>query len=481
MSKTEFTITHISDLHFSEGTDKSNPSHCHSIEHLIGLEKRLPPSGELDLLVVSGDISESGDRQSLVTASGYIFATIPIGQGESTGLKLPVSKVGIVPGNHDAWNAGRSGSLLERRQKSLENYNFAFPNHQILESHGSRYQWLEKNGAGIYLAYVDSCFLGDNENHSGANFRYDQAVAKGKLTIKQTEQLLSWYDLGIRGNLANPSGGSIDKDIFANALKILVMHHYLFEPPEKSSDYFMRVQDRDVVFRNLALGDFDVLLCGHKHMTAFNVHSYGARFDERARRRHLINHFRRLVGLKSLPIQVVDKKGNQLSKAFTFITNLLTKLARRRNAGIDTVALAEQVVNELIQGLDDPTGLEKMVMEAIERNGAIGEDNYFEAGEWIEIAGRISNSLSAAQRQKLRKSAIRIMNISQTLHARPFLQVMCGSSAKASGAFSKERAFNIYRIVNDSHHWSFQCDRYVWDSQNHNYPQEPLRLYHSFE
>jgi len=479
MSRTEFTIAHISDLHFSEGTDKGNPSHCHSIEHLIGLEKRLPPSGELDLLVVSGDISESGDRQSLVTASGYIFATIPIGQGEFTGLKFPVSKTGIVPGNHDAWNAGRSGSLLERRQKSLENYNFAFPNHQILESHGSRYQWLEKNGAGLYLAYVDSCFLGDNENHSGANFRYDQAVAKGKLTIKQTEQLLSWYDLGMRGNLGNPSGGNIDKDIFANALKILVMHHYLFEPPEESSDYFMRVQDRDVVFRNLALGDFDILLCGHKHMTAFDVHSYGAWFDKRARRRHLINHFRRLVGLKSLPIQVVDKKGNQISKAFTFMANLLAKLVRRRNAGIDTVALAEQVVNELIQGLDDPTGLEKKVMEAIERNGAIGEDN-FEAGEWREIAGRISNSLSAAQRQKLRKSAIRIMNISKTLHARPFLQVMCGSSAKTSGALSKERAFNIYRIVNDSNHWLFQCDRYVWDSQNHNYPQEPLRLYHSF-
>ena len=480
MSMTEFIIAHISDLHFSEGTDQRNPSHRHSIEYLIGLEKRLPPSSELDLLVVSGDISESGDRQSLVTASGYIFATIPIGHGEFTGLKFPVSKTGIVPGNHDAWNAGRSGSLLERRQKSLENYNFAFPNHQVLESHGSRYQWLEKNGAGIYLAYVDSCFLGDNENHSGANFRYDQAVAKGKLTIKQTEQLLSWYDLGIRGKLINPSGGSIGKDMFANALKILVMHHYLFEPPEQPSDYFMRIQDRDVVFRNLALSDFDVLLCGHKHVTAFDVHSYGTGVDERARRRHLINHFRRLVGLHSLPIQVVDKEGNHISRAFTFMANLLAMLARQRNVGIDTVALAEQVVNELIQGLDDPTGLEKMVMEAIEKNGPIGADD-FEAGEWREIAGRVSNSLSAAQRQKFRQSASRIMNMSKSLHARPFLQVMCGSSAKASGIFSQARAFNIYRIVNDSNHWLFQCDRYVWDSQHHQYPQEPLRLYHSFE
>lgn len=480
MSITEFTIAHISDLHFSEGTDQRNPSLRHSIEHLIGLEKRLPPSSELDLLVVSGDLSESGDRQSLVTASGYIFSTIPIGHGDFTGLKFPVSKTGIVPGNHDAWNAGRSGSLLERRQRSLENYNYAFPDHQVLETHGSRYQWLEKNGAGIYLAYVDSCFLGDNEQHSGANFRYDQAVAKGKLTIKQTEQLLNWYDLGVQGKLRNSSGLNIDADRFADALKILVMHHYLFEPPEQPSDYFLRVQDRDIVFRNIALGDFDVLLCGHKHMTAFDVHSYGALCDERARRRHLINHFRRLVGLQSLPVQVVDKDGHHLSKAFTFMATLLAQLVRRRNDRIDSVSLAEQVVNELIQGLDDPAELERMVMEAIGRNSAIGEDN-FEAGEWREIAGRIVNALSAAQRQTLRQSAARILNISKTLHARPFLQVMCGSSAKAAGAFSHERAFNIYRIVNESNHWLFQCDRYVWDSQHHQYPDEPLRLYHSFE
>ena len=64
MSMTEFTIAHISDLHFSEGTDKSNPSHCHSIEYLIGLEKRLPPSPHYSRLMVRGAVAAIPDTSA---------------------------------------------------------------------------------------------------------------------------------------------------------------------------------------------------------------------------------------------------------------------------------------------------------------------------------------------------------------------------------------------------------------------------------
>jgi predicted phosphodiesterase len=214
-----------------------------------------------------------------------------------------------VPGNHDAWNAKHTGTLIDRRQKSLENYNYAFKSHQIHEN-GCYYDWLEKDGNGIYFAFVDSCFLGDTEDNDDSTFgnirvdRIDQAVAKGKLTVQQTEKLLEWYDLGTKGNLINPRNKDccIDKDIFSRSLKILVMHHYLFEPPEHSSDYFMRVHHRDVVFRNIAFSDFDILLCGHKHIPAFDIHTYGSKFDNRAKYRYLINCFRRLIVNVQIPL-----------------------------------------------------------------------------------------------------------------------------------------------------------------------------------
>src|SRR5437879_1478100 len=128
-SENDFVLAHISDLHFSEGTDQSNPNHAHSIEHLIGIQNRLAALSAADCLIVSGDVSNHGDRQSLITANGWLFTTIPIGNGEYTGLNMPTERVRVVPGNHDAWNATESGHLIDRRQKSLEHYNFAFPNH----------------------------------------------------------------------------------------------------------------------------------------------------------------------------------------------------------------------------------------------------------------------------------------------------------------------------------------------------------------
>jgi hypothetical protein len=184
MSRTEFTIAHISDLHFSEGTDKSNPSHCHSIEHLIGLEKRLPPSGELDLLVVSGDISESGDRQSLVTASGYIFATFLSVKG------IHRAQVSCLQNRH----CSRKSRCMECRPVGV----FAGKTTEVArelqfclsQPPDTREPWValpvvgEKWGRNLSRV-CRLMLLGDNENHSGANFRYDQAVAKGNLRLSK--------------------------------------------------------------------------------------------------------------------------------------------------------------------------------------------------------------------------------------------------------------------------------------------------------
>ncbi len=312
MDNADFIIGHISDLHFSQGTDKTYPDHEHSIEHLRYLERNLCIQ-DLDLLIISGDISNYGDRQSLINASGFIFNKIPVGEEEMIGLSFPPEKVGIVPGNHDAWNSSKTGAFSERRQKSLEHYNFAFPSHAINSPEGCYYRWLQNGDKGVYIAFVDSCFLGGTEKNDGSSFgtiRYDQAVAKGKLSVDQTEKLLEWHDLGILGRLTDPSNSdsNIDKEIFAKSLKIIVMHHYLFEPPDHKSDYFMRVHHRDIVFRNIAFSDFDIMLCGHKHIPSFDTHSYGYHFDGRAKNRYMLNYFRRLIGLHSLPIQIKDKK-----------------------------------------------------------------------------------------------------------------------------------------------------------------------------
>lgn len=467
MDKAKFVIGHVSDLHFSEGTDLSSPAHSHSMDHLIGLEKALGNINNLDYFVVSGDISNSGDKQSLINASGYIFDTIPIGAGKFTGLKLPPQKCGIVPGNHDAWNAEKSGSLIQRRQKSLAHYNFAFNDHKIPSIDGCYYKWLESGGHGVFIAFVDSCFLGDTEENTDSTFgtlRYDQAIAKGKLSVDQSEKLLEWHDLGIKGHLPNPelADQCIDKDIFAKSLKIMIMHHYLFEPPGYSSDYFMRVKHRDVVFRNVAMSDFDIMLCGHKHIPSFDVHTYGHHFDERATNRYLINYFRRIIGLHSLPIQFEDDKGNRWSRALTFLSNILTKKKVSENPNASAEQISEEVIELLKTGLEKPEELERNVKAFIANNGISGS-TLIEGAELREIRKRISVGLSQRERTTLKEVANKISGISRALATKPFLQVMSGSTVKATTQLEKLRCFNVYSFDREPDGWRMLAKRYQWN------------------
>lgn len=480
--QSEFVLAHISDLHFSEGTDQSNPNHKHSVELLKGIQNRLSTLGPVDCLIVSGDISNYGDRQSLINASGWLFNTIPIGNGEYTGLKMPIERVRVVPGNHDAWNADQTGSLIDRRQQSLKNFNHAFPDHCIPHK-GCSYDWQQKGEHGLYIALVDSCFLGDTEENSESTFgtlRYDQAIAKGRLTVKQAEQLLEWYDMGMRGNLeipGQPSVTYINPNVFARSLKILVMHHYLFEPPEKKSDYFMRVQHRDIVFRNIALSDFDVLMCGHKHIAAFDVHDYGKHFDNRAVNRYMLNYFRRLIGIDSLPLQFVDDNGRRWSKSLTQLVEIIGNYFKKNEPQLDDYEIADKVFQSLRNGLTSPKGLEREVTQFLSELGVSGR-SVLDATELKTIQTRITVGLNPKERKDLRKVADNISSLSKKLKARQFLQLMSGSSTKAFSSPNQKRSFHCYRVFCDTEGWQLVSERFKWDGSA--FSETPNCITHHF-
>jgi len=484
MGVSDFVIAHISDLHFSEGTDKLYPDHQHSIEHLRCLEDSLLKF-EIDFLILSGDISNYGDRQSLINASGFIFNSIPIGEEEIIGLRLPSQKVGIVPGNHDAWNCPLAGSLNDRRQKSLENFSFSFPSYSPITTDGCYYQWLQKGKKGIFIAFVDSCFLGGTEKNDGSAFgtmRLDQAIAKGKLSVAQTEKLLEWHDLGMKGELPSPHDNEtyIEKDVFGKSLKIIVMHHYLFEPPQHKTDYFMRIQHRDVVFRNIAFSDFDILLCGHKHIPSFDTHSYGYHFDKRAKNRLMINYFRRLIGLHSLPVQIEDQAGRRWSKLLTFLSNILIKLSIRRNPQATSKDIAEDVLSLLRNGLDNPDNLQRNVKAFLQKYGISGSE-VLSTHELNEIKKRIAIGLTISERKKLKETAKVIKEMVKQLDARPFLQIMSGSTAKSCSDKDKLRSFNIIKISNEDSTWRVICERYNWDWESMRFSFKPLVQEQSFQ
>jgi 3',5'-cyclic AMP phosphodiesterase CpdA len=115
-------IAHLSDFHFSEHCDKDCDDATHSTKHLIDLQRALQRL-TFDHLVVSGDLSDRGNRDALLRANDYLFSQYSIGEGQSIGLSLAPEVVGLVPGNHDAFNTNHNGDTLTRWQQSLANFS----------------------------------------------------------------------------------------------------------------------------------------------------------------------------------------------------------------------------------------------------------------------------------------------------------------------------------------------------------------------
>ncbi len=263
------------------------------------------------------------------------------------------------------------------------------------------------------------------------------------------------------------------------------MHHYLFEPPEKKSDYFMNLDHRDIIFRNIALSDFDALICGHKHVAGFDVHDYGDHIDARAVNRYMTNYFRRLIGLESLPIQFVDGDGKRLSKPLTQIAEIIGSWYKKFNNShtetqslITDTEIAEKVFQLLKDGLDDPDNLKRTVEKFLHDVGTTGA-SLLESKELKSIQKRISVGLKPQERKDLRRVADAISKVSRDLKSRQFLQLMSGSSAKAYTTSDKNRSFHIYRIIHNNTGWNLVCERYTWDGGA--FSNSPTLRYHSFK
>lgn len=121
-------IIHISDLHISEHilrgpSDKSQIMHRygHDVAAFLALDRFLRET-KWDILIITGDISRIGNKESFEAARNWLENEMVFGDTR-IGLNLSKSttqRYVVVPGNHDRFN----GQLT---QHSLDNYHQEFP------------------------------------------------------------------------------------------------------------------------------------------------------------------------------------------------------------------------------------------------------------------------------------------------------------------------------------------------------------------
>jgi predicted phosphodiesterase len=474
MSET-FSIAHISDLHFSNGVSKDG-RHSHSIHHLEQVEK-IFKGKDFDRVIVSGDLTNTGDKESLLRVKNWLFGEFPISGDAEIGLKLPQSIVAVIPGNHDAYNCKDSlGSGFQRWQKSITNFNDIFKPGFV---EGCRYDWLEKNGHAVYIVYVDSCFLGDPsiEHHLDVQaFAISKigTIARGKLSMSQSRQLLRWFDAGMQGKLLHPHKDNIciPKESFAKSFKILVMHHYLFEPDGYHEDFFLKINHRDIVFRNVALADFDMCLCGHKHVAEFKEFFYGNYFDRRARIKYMMQLFRRVMGIETMPFRLIDTEGKQMRHWLTTLVEIMyVKLKSSASEGIPEDQYVDKLINALLSCIKNPVNFVKEIEDFI-RNYEPSGYEMLDQEDLEGIQSKISSELKKVEREFLGEFAEKyIKKFVHGINSRPFIQSMAGSAAKNCNNQDKQRSFNIYKIESSDNSVHIVQNKYVL-SNNGKIPEE---------
>lgn len=480
-------LLHISDFHFSSGMHKAEPRHCHSIQYLQALSNSIR-NQYFDRVVVTGDLSNLGDRQSLLNAYGYLFDRVAIGEGEKLGLELDEDRTFVLPGNHDAFNNMEAhGRASNRWQRSIEFYNSVFVNHTV-PPEGCRYYWIEAADCPVYLAVADTCFLGDPELDARLpDISPLGSIAKGKLSLSQSEKLLQWYDLGIRGKLPHPDreGEYIDSSAFASSLKVLATHHYLFEPQHCRNARLLQVEHRDDVFRNIAMADFDVVLCGHKHVQDFGKHTYGFHLERRGKKRYLMNYFRRLVGINSLPVQFREpQSGRFYSKYFTLMANLVMKSLKRdrreRGEGDGDGEYLENLVDILRGGLQDPDRFRTEMRRIAEEEIGTGVDTLSDE-EVHEVQRVIASNFTREEKKALANQALKMKSLVRRLNSRPFVQAMSGSSGKAcKDPSTRRRSYAIHHIRRADAGYRFESEIYYWNEADGVFEAVPERNGYDF-
>ncbi|WP_347905976.1 hypothetical protein [Pseudomonas purpurea] len=245
------------------------------------------------------------------------------------------------------------------------------------------------------------------------------------------------------------------------ALKIMVTHHYLFEPPDSKAEPLLHLDDKQTVFQNIAMSDFDLLLCGHKHIADIHTYSYLDHFDPRGKIRLAFNHVRRSLGISSLPLGR-DEDGKIQNKMYRFIIGLLV-LSKSRG-GTLTNEHSTEIIEILERALQNPNVLRDELRRYAKKRDEVQQAGLFDDEEIRELQERIRTHFTTEQHKQLILAAAFLKGIVERLGGRPFAQIIAGSSAKKSEAGARARALNMYdiQVDKDRDGVSFKYKRRLW-------------------
>jgi len=280
----EIIILHISDLHRTPGAELSNEELWESLRHdvwngydatnkeLSDIEPRLPDPGEIDVVVVSGDLTQQAEAKEFVECEGFLQKIVDELLGRNK------ERLVLVPGNHDVdWTCSKEA--YEPAHTTEFNAKQAFDHHGSFRVKVSDLTlWKRKSDKAAYDRRFGS-FSNFFANFYGNKDKYkfpvdrsdDQFVIFDEFTNDLGIVIVGfnscylndhlWHRGSIRKECLLRAAGQLDRLGYKEGgpLRIAVWHHNVLGSPQKSD--FM---DPRTTFL-LAERGFSLGLHGHVH------------------------------------------------------------------------------------------------------------------------------------------------------------------------------------------------------------------------
>ena len=455
-----FRIMHLSDFHFSFGETQTTLRH--SLPHLRGIEQILEETNP-DLLIVTGDMSAHGDKNSLERAKNWLIGKETF-DGESYGLnlsgRLPKIPFVVVSGNADFTAKPIGGDAESRINASLRYFRQLFSDTEV--SPGVSYL-----RAGLKYAFFFKLTIppssGERSSESSTTGYSDSEVRD--IYRREWKRIAAFHADACRNGVRENGSQLATPQQYTQSPKILITHQPLLEGTAST----LESEVKDFLLSLASIG-IHVILCGHQHVHLLEQQPLSKLKRKKNPLRSIYRYLLDSLGINDPP-QWFGGDGKRLPSRLRPFFASLVEQAKSWIVNNPSTELSDEAVvlkcEELLHELLDSQGdqlpsklvnqLKSQLLEAHKDLDTVNEARCIE---------ELLRGLTQPEILKLREASKSkpVSQFYREFYKKNVIQCRCGSSGKINGPANRQRNLQIYDIKVCPEHWSIHCKVYPWSS-----------------
>ncbi len=463
-----FRIMHLSDFHFSFG--EAPTTRRHSLPHLRGIEKVFEKA-KPDLVIVTGDLSEHGDKNSLERAKNWLNGKETF-DGESYGLNLsemiPMIPFVVVPGDADFTEKPVGGDAESRINTSLRYFRQLFSDREV----GPGVSYLSADQEFVFFFKFTIPPSSEECSRESPTEGYSTAEVRD-VYRHEWKRISTFHSKACENGVYENGSQLITPQQYTQSLKLLITHQPLLEGTPS-----MVESEVKLFLQSLASIGIHAIFCGHQHVHSFAQQSLSRLKRKKDPSRSVHRYLLHSLGINA-PLHWFDGDGKRLPlRLRPFIVSLLEQAKSwivndSKTVPSDEALIfkCEDLLRDMLNSQDDQipirmiSQLKSQLLEAHRDEESVNE---------VACIEELLKNLTYQQISKLREACKSkpVMEFYREFYKRNVIQCRCGSSAKIKGPSNRQRNLQVYDIAIFPEHWSIHCTVYSWGNSNFN-PEEP--------